>query len=368
MARRGSVPVAASAAGGCVLVVGSDAAVREEVLRSAAATGVRAETVEPADLTAAGWSDAGLVVIDAAAATQVSVLGLPRRPGVLIVGLSPPSVGLWAAAVAVGVEQVLDLPGGQAGLIDRMSDVANGSGPFGPLVAVVGGCGGAGASTLAVALALSAVTSGRRPVLLGTDQLDGGIDIVLGAEDVPGPRWPDLADISGRLPSAAIQDGLPFAHGVRFVSSARHRPAAVGTAALSAVVTAARRTGEPVIVDLPRAVAESTRWLGGVLDLGVLVCPATVSGALASRALVAKLRWSASNSGIAVRRGLGRDITDDALAAAVGLPVRTRIPEDPRLLSRQQHGEPPGLRRRSGLAKCCAGLWRWADGMGLVAA
>lgn len=341
-----------------MLVIGSEPEVRAEALRFAATTGVCADLFEAAELSAATWAAAALVVVDATAADAVSRLGLARRSGVLIVTSGTPSVALWASAVSIGVEQVLELPAGQAALIERMSDVASGSGPLGPLVAVIGGCGGAGASTLAVALALNAASAGHQPVLLGCDPWDGGIDIVLGAEDVPGPRWPDVAEISGRLPSAAIQDGLPYAHGVRFLSSTRSRPAAVGVAALSAVVTAARRTGEPVIVDLPRSTGEPARWLGGILDLGVVVCPATVAGALASRAIVTELHWSPTNSGIAVRRGLGRDLIDDALAAAVGLPVLTRIPEDHRLLTRQQQGEPPGLRRRSGLARTCAGLWR----------
>ncbi|MDQ3733054.1 MAG: hypothetical protein M3400_03470 [Actinomycetota bacterium] len=351
-----------------MLVVGSDSDVCEEVLRVAATTGVSTQQIEAADLAEVPWAEAGLVVIDATAVDQINNLGLSRRPGVLIVTSSPPSVALWASAVSIGVEQVLELPAGQASLIERMSDVASGSGPLGAMVAVIGGCGGAGASTLAVALALSAARAGRRPVLLGTDPWDGGIDIVLGAEDVPGPRWPDLAEVSGRLPSAAIQEGLPYARGVRFLSSARRRPTAVGLAALSAVVTAARRTGEPVILDLPRCAGATARWLHEVLDLGVLVCPATVSGALASRALVTELQWNAGKSGIAVRRGLGRDITDDALTAAVGLPVLARIPEDPRLLTRQQYGEPPGMRPRSGLARTCAALWRLAVRTSAVAA
>lgn len=351
-----------------LLLVGAQAEVREEVLRLAATTGIPAQSIEAAELSEAAWGDAGLVVIDASAADQVSATGLPRRAGVLIATSSPPSVALWAAAVAIGVEEVMELPEAGTALIERLSDVPGGSATLGELVAVIGGTGGAGASTLAVAMALSAAREGRRPVLLGTDPWDGGIDVTLGAEDVPGPRWPDLAEISGRLPSTAIEEGLPYAHGVRFLCAARRRPGPVAVAALTAVVTAARRSGEPVIVDLPRGTGESSRWLRGVLDLGVVVCPATVSAALAARALVAELQWTPVTSGIAVRRRLGDDITDDVLAAAVGLPVLVRIPEDSRLRSRQQRGEPPGLRGRGNLAKSCATLWQLACGRSAAAA
>ena len=351
---------ASSADDGWLLVVGPANDLREEILRLAATTGILARAVEAAHLSDAIWPGPSLVVVDADCAARVCSAALPRRPGVVIVTTRRPSADVWSAAVSIGAEQVVELPAGQAWLVDRLADAAGRAGPLGVLVAVVGGCGGAGASTLASALALSAAGSGHQPVLLGADPWDGGIDIALGAEDVPGPRWPDLAEVSGRLSSAAILDGLPQAHGVRFLSSARNQPSTVPLPALSAVVTAARRTGGPVIVDLPRGAAESARWLGRLVDLGLVVCPATVSGALATRALVTELSWGVSTSGIVVRVGLGRDIDDEALAVAVGLPVLQRLREDARLARRRQRGQPPGPRSHSHLAKACTALWRLA--------
>jgi len=342
-------------------VVGPDSAVREEVLRLAAATGVLARTCEVAELSHAIWSGSDLVVIDSECADQVRTAALSRRAGVLLVTTGRPGPELWSAAVGLGAEQVLELPAGQSWLTERMSDVATGVGSLGTLIAVVGGCGGVGASTLATALALSAAGSSQEPVLIGADPWDGGIDIALGAEDVAGPRWPDLATVSGRLSSTAILDGLPQAYGVRFLSSARSHPSAVPLPALSAVVTAAVRTGGPVVVDLPRGAPDSARWVGGVADLCLLVCSATVPGALASRALVAESGWAPANSGIVVRAGLGCDVDDGALASAVGLPVILRLREEAQLLRDSRQGEPPGRRRRSKLAKSCALLWGLAD-------
>jgi len=339
------------------LVVGPDSITREEVLRLAAASGVSGQACEVADLNHHSWAAPELVVIDSDCADQVCAARLVRRPGVLLVTDGSPGAGLWSAAVGIGVEQVLELPAGQACLGDRLADLAAGSGPHGTLVAVIGGCGGVGASTLATALALSAAASGQEPVLIGADPWDGGIDIALGAEDVPGPRWPDLAAVSGRLSSAAILDGLPQAHGVRFLSAARRHPAQVPLPALSAVVSAALRTGGPVVVDLPRGAGDSARWAGGVADLSVLVCSGTVAGALAARVLAAELGWLPSNSGVVVRVGLGNEIDDESLAAAIGIPVIGRLREEARLSRDRQRGEPPGRRRRSKLARSCTVLW-----------
>lgn len=353
---------------GRVLVVGPLAEVHEEIARLAATAGVPAQAIDPAELTDLSWSAPSLVIVDADCAEQVGSAALSRRPGVVMVTAGLPTAELWSAAVRIGVERVVELPAGHIWLGERLADVAAGPGPLGVLLAVIGGSGGAGASTLAAALATSAARSGQQPVLLGADPWDGGIDIALGAEGVPGPRWPDLAGVSGRLSSAAILDGLPEAHGVRFLSSSRSQPAQVPLAALAAVVAAARRTGGPVIVDLPRAAGETARWLGGLVDLGLVVCPATVPGALASRVLVAELGWNAGSCGIVRRSGLGRDIDDAALSGAVGLPVVARVREDVRVLTQRRSGQLQGVGRRSHLARSCADLLRLAaERQGLAA-
>src|SRR6478752_3292617 len=50
-----------------------------------------------------------------------------------------------------------------------------------PLIAGVGGCGGAGASTLAVGLAVAALELGRCAVLFDADAFGGGLDRLVAA-------------------------------------------------------------------------------------------------------------------------------------------------------------------------------------------
>src|SRR5436305_706525 len=45
-----------------------------------------------------------------------------------------------------------------------------------PLIAVIGGCGGAGAATLAASLAVTALAAGRRAILFDADPLGGGLE------------------------------------------------------------------------------------------------------------------------------------------------------------------------------------------------
>ena len=81
------------------------------------------------------------------------------------------------------------------------------------MLAVVGGRGGAGASVFAVATAVRAARSGERALLVDCDPLGGGVDLVLGAEDLDGLRWPEVGTGAGTsgLRLAAIERGVVMA-------------------------------------------------------------------------------------------------------------------------------------------------------------
>ncbi len=68
--------------------------------------------------------------------------------------------GVWQRAVEIGADHVLVLPDGEQWLVDRIADVAEGVGRPALTVGVIGGRGGAGASTLACALAVTAAREG----------------------------------------------------------------------------------------------------------------------------------------------------------------------------------------------------------------
>ena len=89
-------------------------------------------------------------------------------------------------------------------------------GRTGAVVAVMAGRGGAGASLFATALAQSA----RDALLIDADPWSGGIDLVVGTEDEPGLRWPDLALEHGRLDFTALRQALPRRDGLSVLSCA----------------------------------------------------------------------------------------------------------------------------------------------------
>ena len=142
-------------------------------------------------------------MLDEDAALRCSQAGLPRRDNVLVVVRAEPPPQVWRHAVAIGAAHVVSLPDGEAWLVrvvaEAVEAVAAGH-RRGAAVAVVGGCGGAGASVLATALAVTAVRNGGRALLVDCDPLGGGLDLVLGAEQVAGLRWPDIDVGGGHVP------------------------------------------------------------------------------------------------------------------------------------------------------------------------
>jgi hypothetical protein len=187
-----------------------------------------------------------------------------------------------------------------------------------PVVAVVGASGGIGASTFAAALATAAADARGFGTLLDLDDRAGGIDVLLGAEDVDGPRWSGLRLAGGHLDPTVLAASLPRWGAAAFVSADVGPAAAV----LSQTIDVARRLG-PVVLDLPR-------WSGAVAQavvadcaLLILVAGSYVSQVTAAR--VAAVSLTGCPAGLVVR--LSGDASPERVAELVGLPLIGVLPE-----------------------------------------
>ena len=158
------------------------------------------------------------------------------------------------------------------GLADA-AESARDDGQRGEVVAVIGGCGGGGASLFAVALSLAATDA----LLVDLDPWGGGIDLLLGSETTAGLRWPDLALQGGRLVWSAVREALPRHRGVSFLSGTR-RGYELDAGPIDAVVDAGRRGGVTVVCDLPRRLTDATQAALDAADLVVVVTPCDVRG------------------------------------------------------------------------------------------
>ena len=219
------------------------------------------------------------------------------------------------------------------------------------LVAVGGSCGGAGASTLAAAIALAAAAQAGEALLVDADPWGGGLDLLLGIERADGLRWPDLAELRGSVSGQALMAALPETHGVSVLAAGRDGPAVIRGEALLAAVEAARAGGWPVVVDLPRpgavGVGHSTEDLLADADVAALVVPARVRAAAAARLMVAEEGpWSAA---ALVVRPVPGGLPADEVAEVVGRPVVAVLAHDRSAPVRGERGEPPAVSPRAPL-------------------
>ncbi|WP_218026750.1 septum site-determining protein Ssd [Nocardia inohanensis] len=200
------------------LVLVSASPLCEEVRRIAAAAGRTID--EHATLPARHpFLAAPVIILDTLSARNCAAAGHPRRPGILLVTADEPSLLDWQTATRVGAEQVLQLPAESDTLITAFATHNAHSRTTGAVVAIAGACGGAGASTLAAAVALTAATHFRdRTLLVDAAPYGGGLDLLLGIEQTPGLRWPDLVIENGRISAAALHQALPAISGVSVLS------------------------------------------------------------------------------------------------------------------------------------------------------
>lgn len=338
------------------LVVTADPDVLDDLLRLAATAGTELEVATDGGAARRSWSTAPFVVVAADAVDSCARLRLPRRPEVALLGQDLDDAGIWQRAVEVGATHVVFLPDAEQWLTERFADAAESPGTDGALVAVLGGRGGAGATTFASALAVTATRAGRSTLLVDGDPLGGGIDLVFGGEHDHGLRWPGLLSTRGRVPAAALSGALPRMQGLSVLSWDRGRTDAVPLEALEAVLSAGRRAHELVVVDLPRCLDEAGRAVLAAATTTVLVVPTEVRAAAAASRVAAAVGDLCVDLRVVTRGPSPSGLGGDQVARALGLPLLAELRSEPGLDAALEHGVPPAQRGRGPLSVACSRL------------
>jgi secretion/DNA translocation related CpaE-like protein len=341
-----------------VLALTADVLLADQLHRLGAAAGVDVR-VQPDVPTAGQWSSAALVVVGGDHARAVAAAGRPRRPSVVLVTTDLDDADVWQHALALGAEQVVVLPDAQEWLVERIARTVEPA-SAGRVIAVVGAAGGAGASTLAAALAVTAAEVGRRILLADLDPLGGGIDLLLGADDLAGLRWPDLTQARGRLPADSVHEALPRLGTLAVLAWGRGEPLDVPLAAAEAVLDAGRRGNELVVCDLPRQSDELTGRVLRRADELFVVVPARLRAAAAGAQLLAGLGACAPAVRAVVRRSPGSAMAAREVCDVLGLPLAVEMADEPGLDAAVDRGSVPGLRVRGALhraAEQCLQPW-----------
>src|SRR6478752_8293798 len=275
------------------LIITDDGPLLDDLMRVAAAAGVDVTHTRHPD-SRTQWRAAGLVLIDSAQVSAAVDAALPRRPGVVVVASGPPRSELWELCVRLGVDRTVLLPESEEILIELLSDSVLGGAGHGRCIAVLGACGGAGASVLAGSIAFVAAAEPAEVLLVDCDPWGAGLDVLLGIESEPGLRWEDLAAPSGRLQVDALRRALPgVAAGsgrVAVLCHGRRSDGDVSPDVLTVVLDAGRRMGAATVIDLPRQPGPAADRVLEQADLIVLVTPADVRGCWAADRICARIR------------------------------------------------------------------------------
>jgi secretion/DNA translocation related CpaE-like protein len=335
------------------LIATGDPVMLDDLLRLAAAAGAETEVALDANAAGVAWPRPPLLLVCQDLADELAVRVPPRRPGVVVVLTDEGDESVYRAAVGLGAEHVVALPGAEAWLIEMFAAAAEPPGPRAVGLCVVGGRGGAGASVLATMMGLTAARAGLRTLLVDGDPYGGGLDLLLGQEAAHGARWPELTGRRGRLGSAALQESLPQVGGLSMLSWDRGPTEPVPVEAMRSVLEAAGRAFAVVVVDLPRHLDGAAVEAVQTCSVALLVVPAEVRAAVAADRVATGLRRYASDIRVVVAGPAPGGLGPDVIADALGLPLAGELSRDRRLAIALEHGDLLGLRRRTSVTDLC---------------
>lgn len=311
-------------------------------MAAAAAVQATPEVARDTETVRRNWLRASVVLIGSDQAPSVAGLGLPARRNVHLCGQDATALTTWSVPLDASV---MVLPA-QTGFVSSLLAEGGEASEEAPvIVRIVGGSGGVGATTLAAGLAQRAAKHEFRVALAELDSTGGGIDLLFGAEQMPGWRWPDLSSASGHISDLSGQ--LPNVSGVDLISTGRPRldPTVRGATGLpgiesiNAVIASLTRTHDVVILDAGSHPDDPARSRA----VTVLVVAAEVKAVMAARSRIAA--WGLGDALIVLRKGPGWHLDVETVCETLGLPVIGTLPHDSSLPGLQEAGTPPGMKR-----------------------
>lgn len=307
-------------------MITEDSALIDQIVRLSAAAGVTPELAAGPVAARRSWRRAAGVIVGADAAELVAAARMPRRDGVVLVSTASATPGLWQQGLALHADWVAVLPQGASELVGRLSDLLDGADSSCLTVGVVAARGGGGASTLTAALAMTAARHGVATLLVDADPLAGGIDLVVGCEDLAGLRWPGVARTSGRVSAAALRGALPTVDELPVLSWDRGAAAAVDGPTMRSILSAGQRGSRFLLVDLPRRLDDGAAEASACCDVLLLVCPTDVRSIAGAGRLMLALRELVADVRLVVRHGPGPTADADAVSDLLDLPLLGSVP------------------------------------------
>ena len=328
-------------------MVASPGHVEDVVLAAVAAQDLRATVMTDLDGVASLWARAATVFVADDHAERVAGWALPRREGVFVVGANQARLAAWSAPLGA---RVIPLPGGVAWLGAVLDEGASRAGA--PVIAVLGGSGGVGASTLAAGLALAGASRGGVSALVDVDALGGGVDLLMGVEQTDGWRWPKLWAAEGYV--GDLREYLPCVDGVSVLSMARDLGSELASEPLVAIVQSLRRSHRLVVIDVGRSLTPAAREAVRLASCQYLVVAPGVRGIAAADQVLRA--YHPDRPEAVLRRGRDPVGAAATIRDLLGCEVVARLPTVAALAPAADRGDPPGRGAGRAYERVCRAL------------
>ena len=339
------------------LLATADPALLDDLLRLASAASTEVNVARTVDQALRSWTHAPLAVVGADLRAALRTADPPPHPRLVVVGRTSDETRSAPGTPPTSEAAPLLLPRDESALAGLLARAYAPARAPAPTVSVVGGRGGAGSSLLGVAIALAGERAGRSTALLDTDPLGCGCDIYLRCDDTgPDDRtgWGDLLVRHGRVHWRDLREGLPGTPRVSVLTwTRRSGPARTGSlpvGAARAVLASARHGTDLVVADLPRTPTPASAVFLNRSDVVYIVVPADVPSVVAAARVVPWLVEESASVRVVVRGAHG-ELTADAVAGTLGVPLGADLPDEPGLDRDLAAGRVPARQRRSPLAR-----------------
>jgi secretion/DNA translocation related CpaE-like protein len=221
-------------------------------------------------------------------------------------------------AIKHGALDLIELPKESAVLLQKLSELESNKNIRAKTLAVVSGCGGAGASTIA-AMAAWGLRRRFQTVLVDLAPNGGGIDVIFGQEKNLASRWRDFANSHGEIPSKTFQTELPQIESLTLMSHDRSE-IAEDKEVNKKVLISLFQAFELAVVDLE---IQNLKHLN--FQEVVLVCTNTVKSVAAAVKKVTQIQALGFTPKLIVRELAGGDVAAVKIAQALKIELIAEV-------------------------------------------
>lgn len=236
-------------------------------------------------------------------------------------------------------------------------------------IGVMGACGGAGASSMAAAIARE---RGRAQDIALVDLADsaGGLDVLLGVEELPGVRWADLGAARGEVSGQELAGLLPQWGDVAVLSTDRSRPTAVSEQSRDLVLAALMQVAD-LVIDIG---SSNLDVAAQCCDQVFIVVPRQVRAVAGAQAMIERLVKAGVETdriALIVRGPAPGGLDPLQVERVLGVPLAAQMGADRGLAAAVERGVGPQGRRldrgvRRALAYAARNLSRPAVAQGSI--